>query len=116
MKINKITIRGEKQPSQPTPDASDDLKLEEVYLLGSTTRGETERHTITLKKDQLVEFVFEDNTVWLSSDETIQDIFPEAAAIKSRSVDSDPMAIGFTIKIFIAVGTNCSKIFMAHFI
>ena len=101
MKINKITIRGEKQPNQSAFDASDDLKLEEVYLLGSSTRGEAERHTITLKKDQLVEFVFEDNTVWFSSDETIQDVFPEAAAIKSRSVDSD-----FQIPFFIQTSTD----------
>ena len=80
MTINKITIRGEKQSNQIAIDGSDDLKLEEVYLLGSTTRGEIERHTITLKKDQVVEFVFEDNTVWISSEETIQDVFPEAAA------------------------------------
>ena len=89
MKINKITIRGEKQASQSTFGSTDDLKLEEVYLLGSSTRGEAERHSIQLKKDQVVEFVFEDNTVWLSSDQTIQDVFPEAAALKSRSVDSD---------------------------
>jgi CHAT domain-containing protein len=101
MKINKITIRGEKQPSQLTFDASDELKLEEVYLVGSTTRGETERHTITLKKNQVVEFVFEDETVWFSSDETIQDVFPEAAALKSRSVDTD-----FEIPFFIQTTTD----------
>src|SRR5690606_20726418 len=38
-------------------------------------------------KDQVVEFVFEDNTVWLCSDQTIQDVFPEAATVKSRSTD-----------------------------
>ena len=89
MKINKITIRGEKQSNPLTIDSSDNLKLEEVYQLGSTTRGEMERHTITLKKDQVVEFVFEDDTVWLSSDQTIQDVFPEATAVKSRSADSE---------------------------
>jgi hypothetical protein len=47
MKINKITIRGEKQPNQLAFDATDDLKLDDVYLIGSTTRGEIERHTIT---------------------------------------------------------------------
>ena len=56
MKINKITIRGEKQPGQSTFESADDLKLEEVYLLGSSTRGEAERHTIQLKKDQVVDF------------------------------------------------------------
>ena len=101
MTINKITIRGEKQSSQSAFDASDDLKLDEVYLLGSTTRGEAERHTITLKKDQVVEFVFEDNTVWMSSDKTIQDVFPEAAAIKSRSINSD-----FEIPFYIQKSTD----------
>ena len=28
----------------------------------------------------------------------------------------DPIAIGFRIKIFIAIGISCSKIFMLHFI
>lgn len=101
MTINKITIRGEKQSNQIALDGSDDLKLEGVYLLGSTTRGEAERHTITLKKDQVVEFVFEDNTVWISSEETIQDVFPQAAALKSRSLDSD-----FEIPFYIQTTTD----------
>ena len=101
MKINKITIRGEKQPNQLAADGADDLKLDEVYLIGAATRGETQRHTIKLGKNQVVEFVFEDNTVWLSSDETIQDVFPEAAAVKSRSVDSD-----FEIPFYIQTTTD----------
>ncbi len=96
MKINKITIRGEKQSSLLNNEDSGDLKLEEVFLVGSSTRGVAERHSISLRKDQVVEFVFEDNTVWLSSEETIQDVFPEAAAIKKRSVESD-----FEIPVFL---------------
>lgn len=101
MKINKLTIRGEKQPGQSVAESSDTLKLEEVYLVGAATRGIAERYTITLKKDQVVEFVFEDNTVWLSSDQTIQDVFPEAAAMKSRSVDGE-----FEIPAFIQPATE----------
>lgn len=89
MKINKITVRGEKQSDLSAFDSTSDLKLEEVYLVGAATRGETDQHPITLKKDQVVEFVFEDNSVWLSSDATIQDVFPEAAIIKSRAVSGD---------------------------
>lgn len=100
MKINKLTVRGEKQPGYAIAESSDTLKLEDVYLVGTATRGVTERHTITLKKDQVVEFVFEDNTVWLSSDQTIQDVFPEAAGIKSRSTDGS-----FEVPAFIQPAT-----------
>lgn len=89
MRINKLTIRGEKLHDLTDADNSGALQLEEVYMVGTATRGVAERHTITLKKDQVVEFVFDDNTVWLSSDQTIQDLFPEAAAIKSRSADGE---------------------------
>ena len=85
MKINKLVIRGEKQINLSSPDTASALTLTETYVLGAATRGgDVEKHTINLGKDQVVEFVFEDNTVWMSSDETIQDLFPEAAAVKKR--------------------------------
>ena len=89
MKINKITIRGEKQlaPIETTP--SDNLELKEVYLIGSATRGKSEGHTIKLAKNEVVEFVFEDSTSWFSSNDTIEDLFPEAAALKRRSMGDE---------------------------
>ena len=85
MKINKLVIRGEKQTNLSVSDPAAILTLTETYVIGAVSRGvDADKHTITLGKDQLVEFVFEDNTVWMSSDETIQDLFPEAAAVKKR--------------------------------
>ena len=89
MKINKITIRGEKQLTPIETAPSNTLELKEVYIIGSTTRGESDKHTLTLSNNEVVEFVFEDNTSWFSSNETIEDLFPEAAALKKRSMDDE---------------------------
>ncbi|RYG33202.1 MAG: alpha/beta hydrolase, partial [Chitinophagaceae bacterium] len=89
MKINKITVRGEKLNVDSTTDTASNLRLDDVYALGSNTRGELEKHTITLKQGQLVEFVFEDGTSWLSSDQTIQDVFPEAVIAKRGGGDGE---------------------------
>ena len=96
MKINKITIRGEKQTTNLSSDGSDNLELSEVYLVGSATRGISEKHSIKLESNQVVEFVFEDNTVWFSTDETIEDVFPEAATAKKRSLEDE-----FEIPVFL---------------
>ena len=89
MKINKITIRGEKQPTPIETAPSNNLELKEVYIIGSTTRGESDKHIIRLSNNEVVEFVFEDNTSWFSSNETIEDLFPEAAALKRRSMGDE---------------------------
>ncbi|HZI53842.1 MAG TPA: CHAT domain-containing protein, partial [Chitinophagaceae bacterium] len=89
MKINKITIRGEKQPALIETAPSNNLELKEVYLIGSTTRGESEAHTIKLANNEVVEFVFEDSTSWFSSNDTIEDLFPEAAVLKRRSMGDE---------------------------
>jgi len=67
MKINKITIRGEKQGAPIETEPSNNLELKEVYVVGTTSRGETERHTINISNDKVVEFVFDDGTSWFSS-------------------------------------------------
>ena len=89
MKINKITIRGEKQEAPTETAPSNNLELKEVYVVGTTTRGETERHTINISNDKVVEFVFDDGTSWFSSNDTIEDVFPEAVAMKKRSLDGE---------------------------
>jgi CHAT domain-containing protein len=87
MKVNKLIVSGQQVTTAPVVPADGDLQLEESYEIGSVTRGILERHTIALKKDQLAAFEFEDGTFWFSSDETITDIFPEAAAIQNRSAE-----------------------------
>src|SRR6188474_2849136 len=89
MKINKITIRGEKQETPVDIAPSNNLELKEVYFVGTATRGVTEKHTVKLANDDVVEFVFDDGTSWFSSNDTIEDIFPEAAAVKRRSLGEE---------------------------
>jgi len=85
MKINKLVIRGEKQASLAVNDPAAVFTLKETYTIANVTRGDdAAKQTINVDKDQLLEFVFEDNTIWMGSGETIQDLFPEAAAIKKR--------------------------------
>lgn len=86
MRIDKIIIKGQKQGNLLAAEPSDTLEIKETYLVGAATRAVAERHTIDLGKEDIVEFVFEDNTVWLSNADTIQDIFPEAN-LKVRSVE-----------------------------
>jgi CHAT domain-containing protein/pimeloyl-ACP methyl ester carboxylesterase len=86
MKINRLAVRGEKLDVDTATADAGNLRLDDVYVVGTNTRGELEKHTIALKPNQVVEFVFEDGTTWMSSDQTIQDLFPEAAM--ARSSDS----------------------------
>ena len=89
MKINKISVRGEKQLTPTDTAPSNYLELKDVYSIGTTTRGETEKHIIKLANDEVAEFVFDDGTSWFSTNDTIEDIFPEAAALKRRSLDDE---------------------------
>ncbi len=89
MKINKLVVRGQKQTSLSASDASDTLTLKEIYVMGAATRGgEADKHEVQLDDGHLVEFVFDDDTVWLSSADTIADLFPETAVAKKRGGDN----------------------------
>ncbi|MEO6406227.1 MAG: CHAT domain-containing protein [Ferruginibacter sp.] len=85
MSIQKLTIKGQRQPV--TIDTSDDsLELKESFVLTGTLRGITESHEVQLKNTDLVELVFEDDTKWFCTQETLEDIFP-AATQPSRGGD-----------------------------
>ncbi|WP_153796123.1 CHAT domain-containing protein [Foetidibacter luteolus] len=85
MKVTKLTIRGQKQL---TATGSDDdlLQLDSSYLVAGATRALAENHPVDLPDDKIAEFVFEDNTTWLCSNQSITELFPEAAG-PSRSLD-----------------------------
>jgi len=79
MPIQKITIRGEQESltniSTPPEDLTD---LKSSFVIGSDIRGITESHTIDLDKDDLLEFTFEDNTIWFSNADNLDELFPES--------------------------------------
>ena len=78
MKINQLLVRGEEQLKDAAVE-TDQLKIKNVFIIGSATRGESETHTITLDDTDIVEFEFEDGTVWISNANTIGEVFPDAS-------------------------------------
>ena len=86
MKISNITINGTKQTDLVKNDYStENLQLDHSFRIGQTIRGETHQNKIKLEDDQIIEFVFEDDTVWISSSNTLDDIFPENIYSSDRS-------------------------------
>lgn len=86
MKINNIAINGVEQTELVKEQYSDEnLVLEHSVLVGQTARGEQKKIKLTLQPNQVVEFVFEDGTTWISNADTIDDIYPESAVATTRS-------------------------------
>ncbi len=88
MSIKKIIVKGSKQ-TVITSDASEDIfQLKESYQLGSSSRGIADSHEINLKNGEVVELKFEDDTTWFCNADTLEDIFPEAVAVKRSASDA----------------------------
>ncbi|HSN59525.1 MAG TPA: hypothetical protein VLR49_01220, partial [Ferruginibacter sp.] len=87
MSITKIIVKGSKQLSGPAENGDDVFQLKESYQLGSSTRGAAGSHEITLKKSEVVELQFDDDTTWFCNADTLEDVFPEAVAVKRSASD-----------------------------
>ncbi|HPF52737.1 MAG TPA: hypothetical protein PK335_14240, partial [Draconibacterium sp.] len=80
MKINNINIQGVRQTENLTEQHADsNLTLIQSFQISGRDRGKMESFDITLKDDELIEFVFDDDTIWLANPETLDQIFPEEA-------------------------------------
>lgn len=90
MKIDAITFNGTEKTDLDKSEFSDEsLELLNYYQIETTHRGEDNRKKIEFKKDQVIEFEFEDGTNWISSPDTMDDIFPELMTSAKRSSTSD---------------------------
>ena len=97
MKINEIVIKGVKQIPTTVNVSPDDLTKPRLsFVISGSVRGLTENHTETLAQDDLIKLVFEDNTQWFCSPDTLEDVFPESA-VRNRSV-SDAFEIPTTLR------------------
>ncbi len=99
MSVQKIVIKGTEQKLPVNPKSADDIiELRKSYIIGGNVRGLTESHDIDLKKDDLVELVFNDDTTWYCNTDTIDEVFPEAATIKrsGEAVFEIPMSLTTT--------------------
>jgi len=79
MAPSKIRVQGRKVANNTTRDNAVDLQLQidATYQVGAATRGDTDSIDIELRDDNLVEFTFSDDTVWMSSPDSLHELFPE---------------------------------------
>ena len=84
MKIKDIKIKGTELTDSLKQHPDSMLDLKRSFRLDGKVRGISKSHNITLEDEDLVEFVFEDGTTWLSSPNTLEEIFPEAAKLQSQ--------------------------------
>jgi pimeloyl-ACP methyl ester carboxylesterase len=89
--MKKIVVRGFKKdkfsPEEIQTAKESKLELKASYQL-STSRAAAETHQIEVDKDDLLEFVFDDDTTWVGGAEIIHDLFPEMANQKRAVGDS----------------------------
>lgn len=92
MKPLKIRIPGQKLENNPA-DNTGELTIEKTYVIGAATRGEAVApQTEVLDATKLVEFTYDDGTVWLADASTVDEVFPGASA-QLRGLDDDALNI-----------------------
>lgn len=92
MSVSKIRIKGEKQITLAAEESSELLSLSASYTIGGTSRAAADTHEIALKESDLVEFVFEDNTFWMSNASDVKEIFALPPQ-QTRGVEDDVFEI-----------------------
>ena len=89
-KLSKLKVYGQKASAD---DIAKEVKGEYLQLTGhytlSAQRASSEEQIISLKDDESIELVFEDDTIWFGDKTTIMEVFPELDE-KNRSVSDIP--------------------------
>ncbi|PZX52093.1 lecithin:cholesterol acyltransferase [Algoriphagus ratkowskyi] len=90
MAILKIKLKGFDHSLFHTGDDSgfDLYQFDQAYTVESPTRGDVPEQLLELGDDKIVEFQFEDETVWLGDNESITMLFPKEV---KRSADGDEL-------------------------
>lgn len=88
MNVKTLVIRGE-QTKETIASQTEYLDIEQEFIISGSTRGEAAIHTVPLDDANIIEFVFDDDTVWMSTPDKIKEVFPEAAG-QLRSTDLAP--------------------------
>lgn len=84
---NKIIIKGQEQLISESTFKSENtsgLVLEKIFILDPVSRGGLDsKIEQDLKDSHVLEFVFDDDTVWVTDRETLHDLFPENDGLRS---------------------------------
>ena len=73
-------------------------------IIFSSSRNISEEHKLDIDKNDMLEFVFEDNTTWMGSTDIIHDIFPNAAK-QTRSGEA------FSVPMYLETGESDRGLF-----
>lgn len=88
MKISAISFNGiEKKDFDKTQYSDENLELEDYYQIDHVARGKENRRKVEFKEEHIIEFEFDGGINWISSPETMEDIFPELRSYANRSED-----------------------------
>jgi CHAT domain-containing protein len=90
MAILKIKLKGHDHSSFHRADDSgfDLYQFDQAYTVESPTRGDVPEQLLEIDDSKIVEFQFEDETVWLGDNESITTLFPKEV---KRSADGDEL-------------------------
>ncbi|MBB6327587.1 tetratricopeptide (TPR) repeat protein [Algoriphagus iocasae] len=90
--------------------------LDQAFTVFNPTRGDVEEQTIVIDDDKIIEFEFDDNSVWIGDRETLGEIFPGQF---KRSAGEDELFLPDEISsedsergIFKKVGIKLLKVFV----
>ena len=100
MKVPEIIFNGIERTDLDKSNFSDDsLTLLHSFQVGQMARDKAQKQSVKFDEDQVVEFIFEDDTAWIANPDTIDDLFPELLTTAKRSQDG-----AFELPMEIATG------------
>ncbi|WP_428663039.1 CHAT domain-containing protein [Runella sp.] len=108
MSVLTISIPGVRTDNAPA-DTTEYLAIEKTYVIGSATRGEAvTSHVEELDGSKIIEFVYDDDTVWVGDFTTIDEIFPGTSKQLRSTENGDGV---FVIPTEVQVGDASRGIF-----
>jgi pimeloyl-ACP methyl ester carboxylesterase/tetratricopeptide (TPR) repeat protein len=89
MSGKKIVLNGSKNKLEESANnaSGNYLQLKASYSL-SASRAEGEKHELDITKDELIEFIFDDQTTWLGGSDALYELFPDIDQNKRGSGDA----------------------------
>jgi CHAT domain-containing protein len=89
MSIRSISIPGVKVTEKDQiPVAGSNLEVDSSYKVSAAIRSESQSVSIDVNEKSIIELKFEDDTIWICSPDTLNDVFPEAKS-SSRAGGAD---------------------------
>lgn len=98
MSVSKIRIRGEQIPTTLQVESPDlQLQLKQSFRINGPVRGISFHNVVTLEDNNLLEFIFDDGTVWTGSQDTLEELFPDTV-LRAADIDADTIDLPLSIQ------------------